>query len=101
MNNMTVGSIRTTVTPPLTSGIYEALLEKAEQECNNLQDQRDFAMGEIERLKRERDNYRQALESLLYSTEEWVNSHVPANQSLDFIKKINTRIRKQLRGVWK
>jgi hypothetical protein len=32
MNNMTVGSIRTTVTPPLASGIYEALLEKAERD---------------------------------------------------------------------
>lgn len=32
MNNMIVGSIRTTVTPPLASGIYEALLEKAERE---------------------------------------------------------------------
>ena len=29
---MTVGSIQTTVTPPLASGIFEALLEKAERE---------------------------------------------------------------------
>jgi multidrug resistance efflux pump len=45
MNNMTVGSIRTTVTPPLASGIYEALLEKAERE-------RDEAREKAERYRR-------------------------------------------------
>jgi multidrug resistance efflux pump len=44
MNNMTVGSIRTTVTPPLASGIYEALLEKAERE-------RDEAREKAERYR--------------------------------------------------
>ena len=32
MSEMTVGCIRTTVTPPLASGIYEAMLEKAQRE---------------------------------------------------------------------
>jgi chromosome segregation ATPase len=43
---MTVGSIRTTVSPPLTSGIYEALLEKAERE-------RDEAREKAERYRLE------------------------------------------------
>ena len=44
MNNMIVGSIRTTVNPPLTSGIYEALLEKAERE-------RDEALEALQQLQ--------------------------------------------------
>jgi len=32
VSTMIVGSIRTSVNPPLTNGIYEALLEKAERE---------------------------------------------------------------------
>lgn len=34
------------------------LCRKLERERNNLQDQRDFAMSEMERLKRERDEAR-------------------------------------------
>ena len=45
MSTMTVGSIRTTVNPPLASGIYEALLEKAERE-------RDEAREKAERYRR-------------------------------------------------
>ena len=45
MNNMIVGSIRTTVNPPLTSGIYEALMEKAERE-------RDEAREDAANLRR-------------------------------------------------
>ena len=37
MSEMTVGCIRTTVTPPLASGIYGALLEKAERERDEAQ----------------------------------------------------------------
>ena len=48
MNNMTVGSIQTTVTPPLTSGIYEALLEKAERERDEA---RELARWFYTRLK--------------------------------------------------
>ena len=48
MNNMTVGSIRTTVNPPLASGIFEALLEKAERE-------RDEARAEVAMLREERN----------------------------------------------
>ena len=38
MSEMTVGCIRTTVNPPLASGIYEALLEKAQRENAELAD---------------------------------------------------------------
>ena len=74
MNNMTVGSIRTTVNPPLASGIYEALLEKAE---------------------RERDHYKTSLESLLKSTDDWSDSMVkePAD---DFIAAIAAYITEKL-----
>lgn len=82
---MTVGYIRTTTPPPLTSGIYEALMEKAERErdeareafaiatsncvdaqqrLREMQDQRDFAISEMDRLKRERDEARADCERL-------------------------------------
>lgn len=60
-SQITVGSIRTTMNPPLTSGIYEALLEKAERE-------RDKAVQERERWKmqaEEKWGMRRELEELL------------------------------------
>lgn len=38
-----------------------SLAAKLERDRDNLQDQRDFAMGEIERLRKERDKFRHAL----------------------------------------
>jgi hypothetical protein len=58
---VTVGCIRTTVTPPLASGIYEALLEKAERERNE-------AIQERERWKMQAEQkwgMRRELEELL------------------------------------
>ena len=126
MSEMTVGCIRTTVTPPLAGGIYEALLEKAERERNNLTDQRDFAMGAMERLKRERDearqesleqarllgkggerearlaterdHYKQAVEEISVTIQDWLDSIVQ-EPSLDFIKAIKAWADKKLKEL--
>ena len=101
MSEMTVGCIRTTVIPQ-QSGIYEALLEKAERE-------RDEARKESEeqarllgkgsereaRLITERDHYKIFLESLLKSIDDWNDSMVkePAD---DFIAAIAAYITEKL-----
>lgn len=71
---MTVGCIRTTVNPPLSGGIYEALLEKTE---------------------RERDHYKQALEEISTTIQEYKDSIVqePAE---DFIWAIKAWADKKL-----
>lgn len=73
MSEMTVGSIHTTVIPQ-QSGIYEALLEKAE---------------------RERTHYKVALETLLKSIDNWNDSMVkePAE---DFLYAISSYIQAKL-----
>ena len=126
MSEMTVGCIRTTVTPPLASGIYEALLEKSERERNNLTDQRDFAMGVIKRLENqrdearkeseeqarllgkggerearlatERDHYKQAVEEISVTIQDWLDSIVQ-EPSLDFIKAIKAWADKKLKEL--
>jgi chromosome segregation ATPase len=113
---MTVGSIQTTANPPLTSGIYEALLEKAERERDearkekekwglyaervererdNLEDQRDFAMDEMKRLERERNYYKESIEEISTTIQDWLDSIVQ-EPSLDFIKAIKTWADKKL-----
>ena len=74
MNNMIVGSIRTTVNPPLTSGIYEALLEKAE---------------------RDRDYYKKGLEEISTTIDDWLNSLVQEPPD-DFIRAIKAWADKKL-----
>ena len=69
MNNMTVGSIRTTVNPPLASGIFEALLEKAERE-------REEARAWSARWKNAAKDWRQLFRDF------WRRKHVLA-QELD------------------
>ena len=75
MSDMTVGSIRTTVNP--TSGIYEALLEKAE---------------------RERNHYKEALEEISTTIQEYKDSMVqePAE---DFIWAVKAWADKKLKEV--
>jgi len=58
MSEMTVGCIQTTATPPLSGGIYETLLEKAQRELENMQDQRDLAMRMAKDREKERDEAR-------------------------------------------
>lgn len=77
MNNMTVGSIRTTVNPPLASGIYEALLEKAE---------------------RDRDHYKQAIEHISATIDDWLNSLVQEPPD-DFIHAIKAWADKKLKEI--
>jgi hypothetical protein len=133
MSEMTVGCIRTTVTPPLAGGIYEALLEKSERERNeaqrrlrDMEDQRDFAMGVIRRLERERDearkeseeqarllgkggerearlaterdHYKQAVEEISVTIQDWLDSIVQ-EPSLDFIKAIKAWADKKLKEL--
>jgi len=71
---MTVGSIRTTANPPLNNGIYEALLEKAE---------------------RERDHYKQAIEHISTTIDDWLNSLVQEPPD-DFIHAIKAWADKKL-----
>lgn len=73
-NHMTVGSIQTTVNPPLSSGIYEALLEKAE---------------------RDRDHYKQAIEHISTTIDDWLNSLVQEPPD-DFIRAIKAWADKKL-----
>jgi len=73
MNNMTVGCIRTTVVPQ-QSGIYEALLEKAE---------------------RDRDHYKKGLEEISTSIDDWLNSLVQEPPD-DFIHAIKAWADKKL-----
>ena len=76
-NDLVVGSIRSTATPPLTGGIYEALLEKAQ---------------------RERDHYKQALEEISTTIQEYKDSLVqePAE---DFIWAIKAWADKKLNNL--
>jgi hypothetical protein len=95
MSDMTVGCIRTTVTPPIAGGIYEALLEKAQRE-NEEQARLLGKGGEREaRLITERDHYKTSLESLLKSIDDWNDSMVkePAD---DFIAAIAAYITEKL-----
>jgi hypothetical protein len=92
---MTVGSIRTTVNPPLASGIYEALLEKAERE--NEEQARLLGMGgEREaRLITERDHYKQAIEQISTTIDDWLNSLIQEPPD-DFIHAIKAWADKKL-----
>ncbi len=74
MSTMVVGSIRTTANPPLTNGIYEALLEKAE---------------------RERDHYKKGLEEISSTIDDWLNSLVQEPPD-DFIHAIKAWADKKL-----
>ena len=77
MNNMTVGSIRTTVNPPLASGIYEALLEKAE---------------------RDRDHYKKGLGEISTTIDDWLNSLIQEPPD-DFIHAIKAWADKKLKEI--
>ena len=115
-NKMTVGCIRTTVTPPLASGIYEALLEKAERENERLKNFADNIHDELleareesleqarllgkggsreARLITERDHYKQSLEEISSSIDDWLNSLIQ-EPSLDFIHAIKAWADKKL-----
>jgi hypothetical protein len=95
---MTVGSIRTTVNPPLASGIYEALLEKAQRE--NEEQARLLGMGgEREaRLITERDHYKQAIEQISTTIDDWLNSLVQEPPD-DFIHAIKAWADKKLKEI--
>ena len=97
MSDMTVGCIRTTVIPQ-QSGIYEALLEKSQRE--NEEQARLLGMGgEREaRLITERDHYKQAIEEISTTIQDWLDSIVQ-EPSLDFIHAIKAWADKKLKEV--
>ena len=129
MSEMTVGSIRTTVNPPLASGIYEALLEKSERELEEIRKERDdwkrmyeeadWKTVEAEtykkelmetrkernkwglygeKMQQERDHYKQALEEISSSVQDWLDSLVQ-EPSLDFIHAIKAWADKKLKEL--
>jgi hypothetical protein len=140
MNNMTVGSIRTTVTPPLASGIYEALLEKAERERDEAREKaeryrrktlsQDAKLAEVReqlrlanidffntqeelaeqarllgmggereaRLITERDHYKQAIEHISTTIDDWLNSLIQEPPD-DFIHAIKAWADKKLKEI--
>jgi hypothetical protein len=133
MSTMTVGSIRTTVNPPLASGIYEALMEKAERERDEaravlkvieqahhaalyregeLKRERDEARKENEeqarllgmggereaRLITERDHYKQAIEHISTTIDDWLNSLIQEPPD-DFIHAIKAWADKKLKEI--
>jgi len=72
--------------------IFTDLARKLERERNSLQDQRDFAMSEIERLRKERDEAERENEQLLASNKtyerDWpvlVHERNKALRRLEFI----------------
>ena len=104
MSEMTVGCIRTTVIPQ-QSGIYEALLEKTERERDeareeSLEQARLLGKGSEReaRLITERDHYKQALEEVSSSIEDWLNSLIQ-EPSLDFIHAIKAWADKKLKEI--
>ena len=104
MSEMTVGCIHTTVMPQ-QSGIYEALLEKAERERDeareeSLEQARLLGKGSEReaRLITERDHYKQALEEVSSSIDDWLNSLVQ-EPSLDFIHAIKAWADKKLKEI--
>lgn len=141
---MTVGCVRTNVMPQ-QSGIYEALLEKAERErdealkrlkdcgshmiqvCEELEagegmvavDAAIIVMGKLKRSEKEneeqarllgkggerearliteRDHYKQALEEVSSSIDDWLNSLIQ-EPSLDFIHAIKAWADKKLKEI--
>ena len=134
---MTVGSIRTTVTPPLTNGIYEALLEKAEREREEAREKaeryrlktlsQDAELAEVReqlrlanidffntqaeleeqarllgmggereaKLITERDYYKQAIEHISTTIDDWLNSLIQEPPD-DFIHAIKAWADKKL-----
>lgn len=118
-NEMVVGSIRSNITPPITGNIYGALLEKAEKEIERLKNFADNVHAELmearkeneeqarllgsggnreARLITERDHYKQALEEVSSSIEDWLNSLIQ-EPSLDFIHAIKAWADKKLKEL--
>lgn len=97
-NEMTVGCMRTTVNPPLASGIYEALLEKAQRE--NEEQARLLGMGSEReaRLITERDHYKSALEEISTTIQEYKDSMIQ-EPSEDFIWAIKAWADKKLKEI--
>lgn len=98
---MTVGQIHsTTMNHP--SGITEVLLEKAQRDRDEAQSilkvveqSHHSALYREGELKRERDHYKQALEEITTSVDDWLNSLIQ-EPSLDFIHAIKAYAQKKL-----
>lgn len=101
-NNMVDGSIRSNVTPPLSVGIYEALLEKANKDNAELADRLSGlelrSAQQLAELERERDHYKQALEKISTTIQEYKDSIVQ-EPSEDFIHAIKAWADKKLKEI--
>lgn len=104
-NDMVVGSIRSNVTPPITGGICEALLEKAERERDQWKEESleqarllGISGSREARLITERDHYKQALEEISTTIQEYKDSIIqePAE---DFIWAIKAWADKKLNNL--
>jgi len=67
----------------------------AQQRLREMEDQRDFATSEIERLRRERDEARKALALVAEDCEAWLNSESD-EPSMEFIKAVRDYARKAI-----
>ena len=103
-NNMTVGRVySTTINQP--SGITEVLLEKTNRELEesrkeNQEQARLLGKGSEReaRLITERDHYKQSLEEISTSVDDWLNSLIQ-EPSLDFIHAIKAYAQKKLNEI--
>lgn len=79
-------------------GIYKALLEKAERELEETRKEKEKWGLHAEKIERERDHYKQALEEVSSSIEDWLNSLIQ-EPSLDFIHAIKAWADKKLKEL--
>lgn len=69
---------------------------KLERQRNNLQDQRDFCMGEMERLQKLKDKACRSLELIAEDCEAWLASECQ-DPSAEFIRLVAKYAREALR----
>jgi GTP1/Obg family GTP-binding protein len=94
---MTVGSIQTTLIPQ-QSGIYEALLEKAERERDEARKEKEKWGLYAERVERERDYYKESIEEISTTIDDWLNSLVQEPPD-DFIRAIKAWADRKLKEI--
>ncbi len=68
--------------------VFAAFANQLERERNSLQDQRDFCMGEIERLRKERDEAREEAERLRESLRCLLNPQCAVEEAANAAGKI-------------
>ena len=96
-SDITVGRVySTTMNQP--SGITEVLLEKTQRELEEVRKEKEKWGLSFEKMQRERDHYKQALEEISSSVDDWLNSLIQ-EPSLDFIHAIKAWADKKLKEI--